>query len=127
MSFFAKLAFVVQNETKLYEVGLLNKQKTSSFKNSSLLLNLKGTKHIFSYFGIVFSFQKHLETYFQFLETIETRQNSEPFRTVSYFAKLKKIRNCHPYLHAAEPFPSVPAVPAINLENTLKDSSRIVF
>ena len=39
----------------------------------------------------------------------------------------KKIRNCQPLLHAAEPFPSVPAVPAIYLENTMKDSSRIVF
>ena len=38
-----------------------------------------------------FSFAKQLETtYFVFRETIETRQNSDLFRTVSYFAKLKK-------------------------------------
>ena len=35
--------------------------------------------------------------FFQFCETIETRQNSDLFRTVLYFAKLKKIRNCQPY------------------------------
>ena len=93
MSFFAKLAFVVQNETKLYEVGLLNKQKTSSFKNSSLLLNLKGTKHIFSYFGIVFSFQKHLETYFQFHETIKTRRNSDLFRVSRKFYIFSVLQN----------------------------------
>ena len=84
------------------------------------------TKRFFSFA----KYSKHffrIFVFFQFLETIETRQNSEPFRTVSYFAKLKKIRNCQPYLHAAEPFPSVPAVPAIYLENTMKDSSRIVF
>ena len=44
-----------------------------------------------------FSFAKQLETlYFVFCETIETRRNSDLFRTVSYFAKLKKIRNCQP-------------------------------
>ena len=37
----------------------------------------KNLKHFFSYF-------------FQFHETIETRRNSDLFRTVSYFAKLKK-------------------------------------
>ena len=36
--------------------------------------------------------------FFQFRETIETRQNSDLFRTVLYFAKLKKIRNCQPNL-----------------------------
>ena len=38
-----------------------------------------------------FSFAKQLETfYFVFRETIETRRNSDLFRTVSYFAKLLK-------------------------------------
>ena len=38
-----------------------------------------------------FSFAKQLETtYFVFRETIETRQNSDLFRTVSYFANLKQ-------------------------------------
>ena len=38
-----------------------------------------------------FSFAKQLETlYFVFRETIEARRNSDLFRAVSYFAKLKK-------------------------------------
>ena len=51
-----------------------------------------------------FRFAKQLETLlsyfriFPFRETIETRRNSDLFRTVSYFAKLKKIRNCQPWL-----------------------------
>ena len=45
-----------------------------------------------------FCFAKQLETlYFVFRETIETRRNSDLFLTVSYFSKLKKIRNCQPY------------------------------
>ena len=49
------------------------------------------------------SFAKQLETlcfvfsyFFQFRETIEIRRNSDLFRTIKYFAKLKKIRNCQP-------------------------------
>ena len=59
------------------------------------------------------SFAKQLETlfsyfciFFQFRETIETRWNSDLFRTVSYFAKLKKIRNCQPYSHDKDSFGS---------------------
>ena len=38
-----------------------------------------------------FSIAKQLKTlYFVFRETIETRRNNDLFRTVSYFAKLKK-------------------------------------
>ena len=45
-----------------------------------------------------FSFAKQLETlYFVFRVTIGARRNSDLFCTVSYFAKLKKIRNCQPY------------------------------
>ena len=44
-----------------------------------------------------FSFAKQLETfYFVFRETIETRRNSDLFRTVSYFAKLKKYETVNP-------------------------------
>ena len=35
--------------------------------------------------------------FFQFCKMIKTRRNSDLFRTVSYFAKLKKIGNCQPY------------------------------
>ena len=46
---------------------------------------------------LFFSFAKQLETlYFLFHKTIETRRNSDLFRTVSHFLKLKKIRNCQP-------------------------------
>ena len=45
--------------------------------------------------NVFFSFAKKLETLF--FVTIETRRNSDLFCTVSYFAKLKKIRNCQPY------------------------------
>ena len=41
--------------------------------------------------NVFISFTKQLETlYFVFRETIETRQNSDLFCTVLYFAKLKK-------------------------------------
>ena len=47
-----------------------------------------------------FSFAKQLETlvfvFFQFRETIGTRRNSTLFRTVSYFAKLKKYETVYP-------------------------------
>ena len=41
------------------------------------------SKHTFSYF-------------FQFRETIEARRNSDLFRTVLYFAKLKKYETVNP-------------------------------
>ena len=44
-----------------------------------------------------FCFAEQLETpYFVFRETIETRRNSDLFRTVSYFAKLKKYETVKP-------------------------------
>ena len=47
--------------------------------------------------NVFFSFAKQLETLnFVFRKTIETRRNSDLFRTVSYFANKKKIRNFQP-------------------------------
>ena len=44
-----------------------------------------------------FRFAKQLETfYFVFSEMIETRRNSDLFRTVLYFAKLKKYETVKP-------------------------------
>ena len=46
-------------------------------KNRSLLLNLKDSKHIFSYLLFFSVFRNNFKHIFQFYKTIETRRNSD--------------------------------------------------
>ena len=79
--------------TKL-EQKVRNSKKCMKFEERVPVQNLKEnmrdneTKRFFS---VSRNNSKHLFSYFfQFRETIETRRNSDMFRTVSYFAKQKQ-------------------------------------
>ena len=60
-------------------------KKTQSFKKRSLLLNLKDSKHIFSYLLFFSVFRNNFKHIFQFYKTIETRRNSDLFRVLQKF------------------------------------------
>ena len=79
----------VRKSNKRYETQIKGTKLEEHVQNVNENMRNYETKRFYR-------FAKQLETlYFVFCETIETRRNSDLFRTVSYFAKLKK-RNCQP-------------------------------
>ena len=101
---------------KMYEIGKnlhhLNKRYKTRIKGTKFEKKLRNSKRRYKIEKKIFENKKgnidsqfrettrntfFVFSYFlQFRETIETRRNSDLFRTVSYFAKLKKYETVNP-------------------------------